>query len=615
MPVKRIRYAALLTSFFSIIAVVLVIILTANSYRDFRDNSKKQMLEYGELIYRDIASVSAEYLFMNSYPSIQHIVNEYSHRDDIRGLRIADSNGIIIASTEAELLGKKCENITFESGTQPVIEYLPDGSALSISGPVRLEHFYLGHLNVFISMDRMNRVLNNLLMRNVFLGGIFLIIIIAGVFTGVRFITNPVSRLSAAMEKFSRGEYQKIEGDFAIREISSLQHEFNTMADKLAVRETELKAAREDAERANEVKSMFLANISHELRTPLNGILGFSRILDETRLENSQRIYLDKIKYSAEALSSLIRNLFDLLDLESGVYQLNTSRFNLGEMMKRIDEITIVMIGDKDIKYSSTYPDDVYITADRSRLEQIIIQLLSNSIKFTSKGEIKLDISVNGDLDIRMADSGTGMKADNISRVFNVFEQLEDPLTKSSRGAGLGLPIVKLLVDLMKGRIDIASVPGLGTTVSLSIPVAKTDGAGNEVLSHTPGRRTAKILLVEDEAINRLFLKMILEKDGFDVVEAENGRQAIESFNEENFDLILMDIGLPGMNGIDTTMELTSCGKYRQNHPPIVAVTANTQEDIRSRCLAAGMARFLPKPVSEEILNDTIFSLLDSNMI
>jgi len=283
------------------------------------------------------------------------------------------------------------------------------------------------------------------------------------------------------------------------------------------------------------------------------------------------------------------------------------------KLIDKISKSAEYQLSEKDVKFMYKMDNFQWVTADEARIEQILIIMLSNAVKFTDKGKIQLNIFEENGLIIEINDTGIGIPEKKQKSVFELMHQVDNPLTKSYRGIGAGLPIVKLLAELMKRTISLTSSPGKGTSVKVFLPVIIEKSRKKDLsdLKNRP-RVKNKILLVEDEAINRMYLTLILKKKGFIVIEAPDGAKALTAFKEEEIHLILMDIGLPGMNGIETTERIKNTNRFINNAVPVIAVTANTQQDIRQKCLNAGMYDIVSKPVDEKRLFNSIESALDS---
>lgn len=380
------------------------------------------------------------------------------------------------------------------------------------------------------------------------------------------------------------------------------------MEEKEVRRERE--AARREIEKAYRVKKDFLANISHELRTPLNGILGMCSIIEGFKLEKHERYWLSMAKQSAEKLNRIILDLLNFIDLESKKVILDSAPFSVEAL---VDSVVHVFKTKAEKKGLTLYYDNrcghSHFTGDKTRTAQIVWNLLSNAVKFSEKGTVRVETGEKaGTLCITVEDEGIGIEKSKLTNIFLPLQQLENPYTKTHGGVGLGMSIVKNIVDLMEGSIRVESAPGSGSRFEVDIPGGFSDE--QSVRSLTPNAEAAgpvrqrTILVVEDEVINRLFISTVLKKNGFTVVEGRNGKEAVDSAGAFRPDLILMDIGLPVMDGLEAAKQILDNPETKDI--PIIALTAHAHPDEKTRFLQGGMREVLTKPIRETELIDGI---------
>lgn len=392
--------------------------------------------------------------------------------------------------------------------------------------------------------------------------------------------------------------------------------------------EEELLQAKEVAESASDIKTDFLANMSHEVRTPLNGILGMLQLIQTTGVTEEQANYIDVAIKSGMRLTRLLNDILDLSRIETDRLVLTETKFSLNSVINFIQERYEKECEEKGIKLSltigDTTPDE--IIGDEIRIRQILVNLVSNSVKFTKTGFISVkinaeDISCYGEINIiiNVKDTGIGITDSMMSRIFEPFRQGENSYRRAFQGAGLGLTLVRHLVNLMNGNIKIDSTPGIGTSVECVLKVKLPE---NQQLipkplreeSHGGDGSTKTVLIAEDERINRLALKRILEKTGFRVLEAENGLKALEILDSETPDCILMDIQMPEMDGIEATRIIRNDARFsKKSGVPIIALTAYTMPEDRSRISSAGIDDYISKPINMEYLIKTLSRYTDNS--
>ncbi len=379
---------------------------------------------------------------------------------------------------------------------------------------------------------------------------------------------------------------------------------------------------KKDAEellRAQKAKELFLANISHEIRTPINGIAGMASLLSQNPNTNEQATYLQVIQSAADNLKVIINDILDLASIESGKLKFEQIGFNLNDLLHSLVNTFSFQADEKHIALHCTLQEDAnkIFIGDPVRLNQILLNLISNSLKFTHHGTISINCQVKKKtlkkyvLAFEVRDTGIGIPKDKLKTIFESFSQADASITRKYGGTGLGLTIVKQLVELQNGSISVKSEEEVGSTFTFIIPyeLGSRDNIKGHLTKRPPlQKKTLKdlsVLLVEDNDINRLYASNILKIWDCKIEIAENGYVAVEKIKNENYDLVLMDIQMPVMDGFEATKSIRA-GAYPKNQIPIIALTANaTRKDIEE-CLASGMNDCLPKPFTPEDLYNKI---------
>ena len=381
---------------------------------------------------------------------------------------------------------------------------------------------------------------------------------------------------------------------------------------KRVIAQKELDHARKVALAASQTKSEFLANMSHEIRTPMNGVLGILQLLKDTSLDPIQQEYVANALTSGTSLLNLISDILDFSKVEAGKIELIAKPFSLRQLLNSVVGSFKSLVDTKNVSVNYQVDDNIptVIIADESRIKQILYNLIGNAVKFTPHGEITIELDLvtvlpNSDVVLKciIRDTGIGVTEEVIGRLFEPFVQEDGSFRRRYGGTGLGLSIVKNLIEMMGGEVFLTSRPGQGTTVTFQITAGAASGMIEETATPEPAKMRTRslepirILVVEDEKINAMVVSAMLKKLGHEVHMATNGLQALEMIKDSTFDCIFMDIQMPEMDGVETTLAIRSMMLNAHTKVPIIALTAHAMKGDKERFIAAGMDGYLTKPV------------------
>ncbi|WP_320173225.1 ATP-binding protein [Maridesulfovibrio sp.] len=399
---------------------------------------------------------------------------------------------------------------------------------------------------------------------------------------------------------------------------------------------TELKNALErveqekaKAEAASRTKSEFLANMSHEIRTPLNGIMGMLQLMESETRTPKQEEYINAAMQASKRLNNVLSDILDLARVEAGKLDLHNNEFNPADELKHVFELFEITSRHSGVKLELSLPAELpeYVVGDPARLQQVLTNIVGNALKFTHEGHVAiaahpLPRNTRDDRQIlfTVEDTGVGIAEDKMNQLFQSFTQASEGYTRQYQGAGLGLSICKRLTELMGGTIAVESTVGEGTTFYLSIPFTIPDRKtfDREHYETEPETTTSfgnyRILIAEDEKINRLYTKQYLEQQGFTVDTVTDGQQLLDKLFYEDFNLVLMDVQMPVMNGIEATKAIRrgEAGAHNKRIP-IIAITAYAMHGDREQFIKQGMNDYIAKPVDKEELYEVIMKALQQN--
>ncbi|TPH15640.1 CHASE3 domain-containing protein [Litorilituus lipolyticus] len=437
-------------------------------------------------------------------------------------------------------------------------------------------------------------------------------------------ISRKLKTLMSGTTKIEQGDYQTVIELHGNDEFSLLAKAFNNMS--LAV-----KFAVDEMEKAVKTKSSFLANMSHEIRTPMNGILGMLTLLENSKLNKEQQEYTSAIRSCGDGLLIVINDILDISKLEAGKLSLDKQAFNLRSLIEEVTFLLDSLASEKGLTLKVTLDEELAASyeGDNLRLRQILLNLLSNAIKFTAQGTVELIVKAvekgtdEDKLLFNVIDQGIGISVEDQEKLFKPFSQVDTSISRDFGGTGLGLIICAKLVEKMQGNISVLSTVGEGSTFSfeLTLPVVHRQTQAVEQTNHQQqllqvnanlaDEIPLSILVVEDNKINQIIIRKIFEKLGYSVDIANHGEEGVQAVQSKVYDTVFMDMQMPVMDGVTATNKIIEL--QPDNHPTIIAMTANVLAEDRQKCFDAGMDNFINKPINVEDIVQAIRMLNREN--
>lgn len=604
----------------AVLSPALILFLALFGYSLFArlNDAVQSQNELATRIAENIASVSELAIISGSDAQLLDIMAS-ALDSDITSITIfnAESGHHLI------LNNNQSNSIDHNEITVPIIQHsIPLADSITGENISEVEEKTIGTVSIKQSRDKLLKLQRQIIKVSSFIAFISILVCICFAWFISRRFSQPLAEIISLTKNITAGNFYKQIRNIKPGELGELQSHVNNMARSIEKQQQELKdnlqnllQAKEEADKANLAKSQFLATMTHELRTPLNGALGMMQLLSNTQLNAEQNHYLLIARESSELLLNIVNNILDFSEIEKGELQLQEKYFDINAIFDNLLTPLSYEAKKKGLEFTAHIDPqlkDINVLGDDVRIRQILLNLVANAVKFTPHGSVTIALNAlqltgkKATLELKVTDTGIGISEKDQQIIFDSFRQADGSHRRKYGGSGLGLAIVRRLCDLMNADISLTSTENKGSafTIRWSCPYQISSDLEHHTLQEETLLAGKTVLIVEDNPINQLLVSKILRRWGMTTVTTDNGAEALIAIEKQHFDIILMDLQMPVMDGFEATQAIRRHAQYR--HTPIIALTANNFKDDSDYCFRVGMNDFLSKPVSLTNLKEKI---------
>lgn len=596
------------------IEVVLLVLLVWSSLGYLQNSNQEALVARARTTAAMFATMARDAVVSTDLATLETFADDMMTNPGVLYVRISGFGQVLSQRGDPSLLAR-----TFHA--DHYVEGVDDGS-FDVKADIEAYGEVFGTLELGFSTADIQTLIRDARQQFVIIAGLEILLVALFSWLLGSYLTRSLSNLTRAAQEIRDGG-PGVQVDVRGRdELAETAQAFNAMSRELQTSYQALtsavdtaRLAEREADEASQAKSRFLAHMSHELRTPLNAVIGSLDLLLDAELSDQSKTYASTALDAGRALLYVINDVLDFSKIEAGAVELHSAPFDLCDLVQGVDEILESGADAKGIELvteidTGELGGPCWVVGDAGRLRQVLINLTGNAIKFTQAGEVRVSavvrpLDADRRIDIEVADTGIGMDPAQIDRLFDEFTQVEEQSsTRVATGTGLGLAISQRLVNMMGGRITAESEPGKGSRFRFQLRLPRHDApiaapAGHPITLRKPGE--AHLLLAEDNTVNQMVAVAMLGKAGYNVDVVGNGREALEAVQTKRYDLVLMDMRMPEMDGLAATRAIRALDSDAAG-VPIVAMTANAVQEDLDECLLAGMQGYITKPVEREVL-------------